>query len=181
MPVGSVARRGSVALTRTGRISLAGRRGRRSVAAWVIALGAVLLIGGALIVHAAPTLDDQTYAIAKDLMCPVCSGQTVADSNSQLAGQMRQIIRERLQAGQTREEIIAYFVTQFGEGVMAAPPPHGSGLVLWLSLPVALVAGVLVVRRFVRRGLSRPSLAHVPPPATPDEAEQIERELRRLD
>lgn len=114
-------------------------------------------------------------------MCPVCSGQTVAESSSQLAEQMRSIIRERLQAGQTREEIIGYFVTQFGEGVLAAPPPRGSGLVLWLSLPVALVAGVLVVRRFVRRGLSRTGPVHAPPPATPAEAEQIERELRRLD
>ncbi len=180
MPVGSGAGRGGVALTRAGRPRLAGLCGLRSAAALGIALAA-LLTGGLLAARAAPTLDDQVYAIAKDLMCPVCSGQTVAESSSQLAEQMRSIIRERLQAGQTREEIIGYFVTQFGEGVLAAPPPRGSGLVLWLSLPVALVAGVLVVRRFVRRGLSRTGPVHAPPPATPAEAEQIERELRRLD
>ncbi len=114
-------------------------------------------------------------------MCPVCAGQTVAESSSQLAEQMRQVIRERLQAGQSRNEIIGYFVTQFGEGVLAAPPPRGGGLVLWLSLPAALAAGVFVVQRFVRRSLSRTRPLHAPPPPTPVEAEQIERELRRLD
>lgn len=164
MPMGSVASRGCAVVRGLG-----------------LALAAVLAAGGLLGAAAGPTLDDQVYAISKGLMCPVCSGQTVAESNSQLAEQMRAIIRERLQAGQTREEIIAYFVAQFGEGVLAAPPARGGGLVLWLSLPVALVAGVLILRKVVRRGLSAARPAQVPPPPTPAEAEQIERELRRLD
>jgi cytochrome c-type biogenesis protein CcmH len=142
---------------------------------------AVMLAIAAHGAHAAPTLDDQVYAIANDLMCPVCSGQTVADSNSELAGQMRQIIRDRLLAGQSRDEIIAYFVAQFGEGVLASPRPHGGGLVLWLSLPAALVAGLLVIRHFVRRSPAAAQPAQAPAPPTPAEAEEIERELRRLE
>ena len=130
----------------------------------------------------APTFEDQVNAIAKDLMCPVCAGQTVADSGSQLAVQMRTEIRQRLQAGQTREEIIAYFVGQFGEGVLASPRPKGSGLVLWLSLPVAFLLGFLVLRRFLRRNLAAErARPEGPPPATPEEAEQIAQALRRLD
>jgi cytochrome c-type biogenesis protein CcmH len=129
--------------------------------------------------YAGPTLDDQVYAIARELMCPVCAGQTVAESNSQLAEQMRAIIRERLQAGQTREQIIAYFVAQFGEGTLAAPPPRGSGLLLWLSLPLALVAGALILTRFIRR--SAPAPGPPPPPPTPAEAKEIEEALRRLE
>ena len=129
--------------------------------------------------EAAPTLDDQVYAIAAQLMCPVCGGQTVAESGSQLAEQMRAMIRERLRAGQTRDEIIAYFVGQFGEGILAAPPPRGGGLTLWLLPPVALGIGLAILRRFVRRTVApaRPA----PSPPTPDEAEQIKRALRELD
>jgi cytochrome c-type biogenesis protein CcmH len=128
---------------------------------------------------AAPSVEDQVYAIAKELMCPVCAGQTVAESNSTLAVQMRQIIRERLQQGQTREEIIAYFVGQFGEHVLATPPRRGAGLLIWLTLPAALCVGLVVLRRFVRR--PRDGTRPAPPDPTPREAEQIARELREMD
>jgi cytochrome c-type biogenesis protein CcmH len=181
--MGSVARRRGAALNpaRLCRAARTGRHGLRAATRVGMAAAAILVIGGLFSAHAAPTLDDRIDAIAKDLMCPVCSGQTVADSNSQLAGQMRQIIRERLQAGQTREEIIAYFVAQFGEGVLASPPPHGGGLVLWLSLPVALVAGVFIIRHFIRRNAAASRPLPAPPPPTPAETEEIERELRRLE
>jgi cytochrome c-type biogenesis protein CcmH len=99
------------------------------------------------------------YAIARELMCPVCGGQTVAESSSQLAVQMRDEIRDRLRAGGTREEIIAYFVGQFGEGVLAAPPARGGALLLWLAPPLALVAGLAILIRFVRRHLAVPRAA----------------------
>lgn len=148
---------------------------------FVVAVLAVMVVGQSAALGA-PTLEDQIHAIAKDLMCPVCAGQTVADSNSQLAVQMRAEIRQRLQAGQTREEIIAYFVGQFGEGALASPRPKGSGLVLWLSLPVAFLLGLLALRRFLRGNLAAArATPQGPPPATPEEAEQIARALRRLD
>jgi cytochrome c-type biogenesis protein CcmH len=143
------------------------------------AVVAVVLIALASAAYAGPTLEDQVYAIAHDLMCPVCAGQTVAESNSALAGQMREIIRERLQQGQTRQEIIAYFVAQFGEGVLAAPPRRGGALLLWLSPPVALLAGLFVLSRYLARHRAR-AQPPVPRP-TPQEAEQIQRELRDLD
>jgi len=127
----------------------------------------------------AATLDDQVYAIAGELMCPVCAGQTVAESNSALAGQMREIIRARVQQGQTREQIIAYFVAQFGEGVLAAPPRRGGGLWLWMAPPGVLVVGLLLVNRYLRR--ARPAHRPPPPPPTQAEAEQIRRDLRALD
>lgn len=128
---------------------------------------------------AAPTLDDQVHAIAGVLMCPVCGGQTVSESGSPLAEQMRAIIRERLRAGQTRDEIIAYFVDQFGEGVLAAPPPRGSGLAVWLVPPAALGIGLVVLLRFVRRTHSHAGQPGHPP--TPAEVERIRRDLRELD
>jgi cytochrome c-type biogenesis protein CcmH len=160
-------------------------RGRTLTVA-AIALLAVWAIAGTvhavwpLAAAAAPTLEDQADAIAKDLMCPVCAGQTVADSGSQLAEQMRTEIRQRLQAGQTRDEIVAYFVGQFGEGVLARPPARGTGLVLWLALPAALLLGALILRRFLRSNIAAQPAAAAPPP-TPEEAERIAQALRKLD
>lgn len=157
----------------------AGGPGRAAVRACAVVLACAAALACASAAVAAPTIEDQVHAIARDLMCPVCAGQTVAESNSQLAGQMRAEIRRRLLAGQSREEIIAYFVAQFGEGALAAPPPRGGALVLWLSLPVALLAGALILRGYLRRHAAAPPPA--PPPPTPEEAEQIERTLRALD
>jgi len=156
---------------------------RRAALLRVAAVLTALLFaaGGA---QAAPTPDDQIQAIASELMCPVCAGQTVAESGAQLAVQMRAIIRERLQQGQTREQIIAYFVAQFGEGVLAAPPRRGIGLLLWLSLPLVLAIGFFVLRRLVRRSATGGSAVPVRPaprPPTPAEAERIERKLRELE
>jgi len=123
-----------------------------------------LLCAAALIVALAgpapaavpPTLDDQVDAIARALMCPVCAGQTVAESNSPLAARMRAEIRQRLQRGETREQILAYFVSQFGEAVLAAPPRRGAGLVLWLAPVAAFAVGLWAMVRFLRRTI-RPS------------------------
>ncbi len=128
---------------------------------------------------AAPGIEDQVSAIARELMCPVCAGQTVAESSSALAVQMRQIIRERLQQGQTKDEIIAYFVAQFGESVLAVPPRRGSGLLLWLAPPVVLLAGLAVLQRYVRRHQSAAPVPGAPP--TREEVEQIARDLREMD
>lgn len=106
---------------------------------------------------AAPSLEDQVYGIASQLMCPVCTGQTVAESNSPLAQQMRDQIRERLLRGERHDQIIAYFVSQFGESVLAAPPKHGVGLALWLAPVAALAIGVFVMIRYLRRITRRPA------------------------
>lgn len=104
---------------------------------------------------AAPTLQDTADSIARELMCPVCAGRTVADSNSNVAVQMRVQIRERLQRGETQEQILAYFVSQFGEGVLATPPKRGAGLALWLAPVAAFGIGFAMLARYLRK-ITRP-------------------------
>lgn len=105
---------------------------------------------------AGPSLEDQVYAIARELMCPVCAGQTVAESNSQLAVQMREEIRTRLARGESREQIIAFFVGQFGESVLATPPRRGLGLAVWLAPVVAFLIGAAILVRFLQGARKRP-------------------------
>ena len=105
-------------------------------------------------------LERQMLDIAKDLRCAVCQNQPVAESNAELARDMRQIIREQLKAGKSREEIIKYFVDRYGDYVLMNPPKRGPGEVVWLA-PVALllvvgVSGFIFLRRRLRPSLPPP-------------------------
>jgi cytochrome c-type biogenesis protein CcmH/NrfF len=69
----------------------------------------------------APDIDEQTRAIAQELRCVVCQNLSVADSPSEMAQQMRGIVKEQLQRGKTPEEIKDFFVSKYGECVLLAP------------------------------------------------------------
>lgn len=88
-------------------------------------------------------LERQTLAIAKDLRCAVCQSQPVSESNSDLARDMRAIIREQLEAGKSREEIVEYFVSRYGNYVLMKPPYDKTGTLLWLA-PVLLLAAMAI-------------------------------------
>ena len=130
---------------------------------------AVLLAMMARIAHADP-LDDEARRIAKLLQCPVCAGAPVSDSPSELAGQMRTVIRAKLEAGETEDQIVAYFVERYGEGVLIEPPRRGMGLAVWLApIGVLAVGGVLLWRllRAWLRPRPMPSLVSGSAPAAP--------------
>ena len=103
----------------------------------------------------ADALDDETRRIAKGLQCPVCQSVSVADSPSELAGQMRGVIRRKLEQGETEPEIVAYFVERYGDGVLLAPPRRGFSLAAW-AVPAAVLAGGAGVLTLVVRGWLRP-------------------------
>ncbi|MBV9706310.1 MAG: cytochrome c-type biogenesis protein CcmH [Chloroflexi bacterium] len=91
------------------------------------------------------TLDQRVQDVASQLKCPVCQAESVADSPSTLAQQMRAIIRHKLQAGQSEQEIIQYFVNSFGQQIVWSPPWQGFSLLAWL-VPIALIlAGALLL------------------------------------
>lgn len=94
-------------------------------------------------------LDDRVNEIAHLLMCPVCQGQSVAESNSNLAQDMRQIIRKQLQEGKSKDEVLAYFVNRYGETILASPPPQGVNWLLWLLPGFTIVFGGLGIGIFL--------------------------------
>lgn len=83
--------------------------------------------------------------IARSLACPVCQGLSVADSPSQLATQMRGLILERLEAGDSREQIVQYFVDRYGEGILLEPPKRGFALLVWWVPVLGVLAGAAAV------------------------------------
>lgn len=158
------------------------RRAPRLLALLALALLALLLFPA---VVAADELDDQVRAIAKGLRCPVCSGETVADSNAPVSVQMRGIIRQKLEAGESPEQIKAYFVERYGERILLSPQAKGFTLGVWIMPVAALVAGLAIVlavlRSWSRRGAPVGAGGDVPAPAPPDDGdERLARELARF-
>ena len=96
-------------------------------------------------------LEAQTTALASELRCPVCQGNSIQDSPSELAQQMRDVIRDQLRAGKTPDEVREYFVDKYGEWILLSPRAEGLNLVVYLVPLVAIMVGGLVVWRTVRR------------------------------
>ena len=121
---------------------------------------AALLALLALALVAAPAsaeteVDRQTREIAAGLRCVICNNLSVADSPSQLAQDMRAIIRTKLEQGESREQIEEYFVGRYGEEVLLNPPKRGFNLFVWGSPVLVLLVGLLLVGFAVNRWTSR--------------------------
>jgi cytochrome c-type biogenesis protein CcmH len=86
-------------------------------------------------------LETRARAISRDLRCPVCQGEAIDDSNAPISRDLRLLVRERLVAGDSDEEVLDYIVARYGEFVLFNPRASGSGLILWLAGPAMLLAG----------------------------------------
>ncbi|MGH9137499.1 MAG: cytochrome c-type biogenesis protein [Acidimicrobiales bacterium] len=85
------------------------------------------------------TLDGRVEAIASTVRCPTCRGQSAADSDATQARQVREEIRERLEEGETADEIRDYFASTFGDELLLTPPRSGVGALVWIIPVVAVV------------------------------------------
>ena len=102
-------------------------------------------------------LEAKTTALASELRCPVCQGNSIQDSPSELAQQMRDVIRDQLRAGKTPDEVRAYFVDKYGEWILLAPKATGLNLIVYV-VPFAVIAlGGIVVWRTVRKWTHAPA------------------------
>lgn len=102
-------------------------------------------------------LSPEALSIANSLNCPVCQGESVRDSNAQLAHDIRQLIQQKLDQGQTRQQIMDYFVSRYGVTILRQPPKHGFSLALWWIPVGATMIGLLILGGFVtqRQRLAR--------------------------
>jgi len=114
----------------------------------------VLWVAG--LVSAQVELQPQVFEIAEKLRCPVCTSESVAQSSADTSVRMREIIAEKLQAGESETEILAYFQARYGDWILLEPPRRGLYLVVWI-FPIAAVVLLLgflafFLRRWTRRG-----------------------------
>jgi cytochrome c-type biogenesis protein CcmH len=107
---------------------------------------AALVATGAVAAATSPNAAD----LEAELVCPVCE-TTLDQSNAPVALRMKAVIRTRIAAGDSEQEIKDALVAEFGEGVLAEPPGGGFGLLAWLLPLVALAGGAVAVAFLVRR------------------------------
>jgi len=125
---------------------------RHNNRAWRIGVALVmavtLLAAG---IAAAKDPQARAQAIAAQLRCPVCQNESVADSPSELAAQMRTLIREKVAAGDTDQQIVDYFVSKYGAWILLEPPRRGLLWIVWLAPAVALLGGAVLALSYVFR------------------------------
>lgn len=104
----------------------------------------------------AAALDAKSADIAAQLRCPVCRGQSVLESNSAIAQEMQEVIRERLERGDGEREVLAYFRDAYGDWIILRPRATGLNLLVYVLPAVALLGGgfwlFVVLRRWSAAG-----------------------------
>jgi len=98
-----------------------------------------------------PVLEARAREISKLLRCPVCQGETIDESNADIASDLRVLVRERLVAGDSDRQVIDYIVARYGEVVLFLPEARGVNLILWIAGPVMLGLGILAAVLAARR------------------------------
>jgi cytochrome c-type biogenesis protein CcmH/NrfF len=112
---------------------------------------AVALVVGTGDDGGAPTNAERTYALARQVKCPQCAGQSVAESDVVISREIRRDIAKRVEAGQTDQEILDAYAARYGEAILLEPSTSGSTGVVWLLPVVALLAGLATVVVVFRR------------------------------
>lgn len=113
---------------------------------------AILTMAVALLtlVLTSPIAGDRATAIGDRIKCPVCQGESISNSPSQMARDMMSLVRERIDSGISDEEIIAELLSSYSGAVLLDPPPSGSTLPLWLAPVAALAIGGAVIYWWMR-------------------------------
>jgi len=102
-----------------------------------------------------PSAADRVQALAGRLKCPVCASESIADSPSDLARDLKDLIAEQIASGWTDREIVDFFVATYGEQVLLDPPAGGRTALLWIAPLIVLAAGFALIIGRRRRRVAR--------------------------
>ena len=132
----------------------------------VLATFAVLLAGIMLAACAnaqsdVPPIEQRAQALNRSIMCPVCPGESIDQSQVALAVQMRGIVNEKIAEGWTDEQVRDFFVERYGPSVLLEPPTEGVSLLAWLVPPIGVAAAVVVFIAVVRHMRRRSEESHI--------------------
>jgi cytochrome c-type biogenesis protein CcmH len=126
----------------------------RRWAPWLAVLVvAVAVLSVAAFAHrSAPTAQDRVAAISRTVKCPVCVGESVAESDAPASKEIRRQIAEQVQQGQTDDEIRSFYAAKYGQAILLTPSASGINVLVWIlplvALAVAIAALIIVFRRW---------------------------------
>ncbi|MBL3551976.1 cytochrome c-type biogenesis protein CcmH [Rhodovulum sulfidophilum] len=129
---------------------------RRALIALLLALSLTPVLSGPLRavepneVLADPAEEARAREISKEIRCLVCRNESIDDSNADLARDLRLLVRERIEAGDSNTEVVDYLVARYGEYVLLKPTATGSNLVLYIAGPAMLLLGLGVAAFYIR-------------------------------
>ncbi len=121
-----------------------------------------------------PTLEARAQALDEVLRCVQCRSESIASSNADWAKDARLLVRELIEAGQSDEGVLDYFVDRYGEVVLMRPRTGGANMLLWISGPLMLLAALGFAILYFRR---RSAGGAAPKPLTADETARLEKLL----
>ncbi len=150
----------------------------------IAAVGFVLAFS--LMAFAFPQSSEETAReIEGMLIAPCCWSQPVSQHYSEAADQIRKGVRRLLAAGKSKEEILDYFVSGYGERILASPRPHGFKMLAYILpfafLLVGLAVLVTLLKQWTMRTTIMPGSDAAPPPVADQYASRVEHELRELE
>lgn len=114
------------------------------------ALAPVRAFADAIPTEKDPVAAARAVKLAEKLRCLVCQNQSIADSNAELAADLRRQISEQIKAGKTDSEILDYMVARYGDFVLYQPPIRTTTILLWTGPVLLLIIGFIVLVRFLR-------------------------------
>ena len=126
-----------------------------------------------------PVAEKRLQELSTELRCLVCQNQTIADSNAELAQDLRREIRSMIKDGKTNPEIIDFMVVRYGDFVLYRPPVKGITLLLWGGPVTLMLLGLFILQRYLRRRAKR--LVDETQPLTADQASRANALLKELD
>jgi len=127
-------------------------------------------------------IDLQVKELAKTLRCAVCQNESIWESNAELAKQMRAIIRERLENGETPEEIRAYFLSRYGDYILLKPQKKGLNWLIWGGPFLLLFIGGVILYRTLGKWVraTQKEKPEVLPSIDESSRKRIDQELRKF-
>lgn len=116
----------------------------RNLVGWAVTVGlATVVVVGLVLGDTRP--EDRVADLGSRIKCPVCQGEAIGDSPSETARAMVDIVREKVQAGETDGQIVDYFTARYGDGILLDPPFAGRTLAVWLLPGAAVAAGIWMI------------------------------------
>jgi cytochrome c-type biogenesis protein CcmH len=123
-----------------------------------------------------PALEGRARKISQELRCLVCQNQSIDDSNAELARDLRLIVRERITAGDSDAQVLAFVEARYGEFVLLRPPFNLPTLLLWVTPLLLLIATALALRRNARTRAAA-TTSQDSAPLTPEEQKRLDKLL----